>query len=287
MRRGPRLAALLAPAVIAAACGSSGATSIVVSGSSTVEPISARVAEQFAAANSGVAISVSGPGTGDGFKLFCNGETDVSDASRPIKDSEVETCASNGVNFVELKVAIDGLSVLTSPNNSAIECLGYPDLYALVGPESTGFGRWSDASALAIELGSAYAPYPDLALDITAPGEESGTFDTFVELTLEDIAEERGQDGTTRPDYTSTPNDNVIIEGLSGSDTSLGWVGYVFFVENRDKVAAIPIDSGDGNCVVPSDESIADGSYPLARDLFIYVNTDTARQQPLLAAFID
>ncbi|MBT8202367.1 MAG: phosphate ABC transporter substrate-binding protein PstS family protein [Acidimicrobiia bacterium] len=261
--------------------------SIVISGSSTVEPISARNAEKFSAENPDITISVEGPGTGDGFKKFCEGQTDISDASRAIKESEAEDCAANGVDYVELEVAIDGLSVLTSLTNDAVACLDFKDLYALMGPESLGFDNWSDADALAAELGAGHAPYPDAPLVITAPGEESGTYDTFVEFVIEDLAEERGAENAARLDYVASPNDNVIIDGIAGSDTSLGWVGYAFFVENQDKVAALAVDDGASGCVEPTPASIADGSYPLSRPLFIYVNTGKAAEKPELADYVD
>jgi phosphate transport system substrate-binding protein len=260
---------------------------IVISGSSTVEPITARVAEAFGGMNSGVAISVDGPGTSDGFVLFCNGETDFSDASRSIKEEEVATCQENGVEPIEIKVAIDGLSVLTSIANEAVSCLAFTDLYALLGIESTGFANWSDANDLAAELGAPNAPYPDAPLTVTAPGEESGTFDSFVEIVLEGIAEERGQDPNPRPDYVASPNDNVIIEGISGNDTSLGWVGYAFFVENQDVVKALAVDGGDGTCVDPTPETIASNEYPISRPLFIYVDANKLDAKPELVAFVD
>jgi phosphate transport system substrate-binding protein len=280
--------------LVAAACGDDSGSSeggsgdIVISGSSTVEPISSLVAERFAAAND-VSVAVDGPGTGDGFELFCNGETDVSDASRPIKDEEAEICAANGIEYIELRVGIDGLSVLTSPDNDAIECIDFAGAYALVGPESTGFSNWSDAVDLADEVGSDYGgDLPDAPLDITGPGEESGTYDTFVELVIEDEAEERDQDAVTRPDYTSSPNDNVIIDGIIGSDSSFGWVGYAFFVENEGVVKALEISDPDsGDCVAPTDETIASGEYPLSRDLFVYVNQARADEKPALVDFVD
>ena len=258
--------------------------SIAISGSSTVEPISARNAEKFSAANPGAAISVEGPGTGDGFKLFCAGDTDISDASRAIKDAEREECAANGIEFTEYQVAIDGLSVLTSPANSAVACVNYGDMYALVGPESIGFDSWSDANALGAEVGGS-GSYPDAPLTVTAPGEESGTYDTFVELVLEDIADERGQDAAARPDYVASPNDNVIVEGISGSDTSFGWVGFAFYIENTDVLKAIEVDGGDG-CVAPTPETIASGAYPLSRPLFIYVNNQRFEEKPEVKAYV-
>ncbi len=263
---------------------------LVISGSSTVEPISSIVAEDFAAANPGVSYSVDGPGTGDGFALFCNDETDISDASRAIKDEEAAACQENGVSYVELQIAIDGISVITSPRNTDLACLSFGDLYALLGPESQGFATWSDANALADELGNEFgeihAPYPDVPLDVTAPGEESGTFDSFIELALAGPIEARGSDETTRPDYQASADDNVIIENIGGSDSSLGWVGFAFADESRDRVASLEVDGGEG-CVAPTPETIASGEYPISRPLFIYVNTDRAAESPALEAFVD
>ncbi len=303
-----RIGALtLAATVFVAACGGSSGTSapgegtaatgaaagggvtgaINVSGSSTVEPISTGVAEAFAESNSEFTYTVEGPGTGDGFKKFCEGDTDISDASRQIKDEEATTCADAGIEYVELKVAIDGMSVLTSAANTAVACLSFADLYALMGPESTGFAKWSDAATIAKELGS-NTEFPDADLKITGPGEESGTFDSFVELAITKTAEARGQEANTRPDYTASSNDNAIIDGISGSDSSLGWVGFAFAEENRDKVSEIQVAKDvNGTCVAPTPETIADGSYPLARDLYIYVNKAKAAANPAIAAYVD
>ena len=301
--KGIRLAvAGLAVALLAAACGDSSADEanggsgggtvsgeIVVSGSSTVEPISSLVAEKFQSQNPDVSISVDGPGTSDGFELFCNGETDISDASRPIEPEEIQACEANGIEFIELKVAIDGLSVITSTENDQVECLDFTDLYALLGPESQGFNNWSDADALGRQLDAPGVPYPDAPLEITAPGEESGTFDSFVEIVLEGTAEARGipeDDWAPRPDYQASANDNVIIEGISGTPTSLGWVGYAFFTQNEDTVKALAISEEGGECVEPTPETISSGDYPIARDLFIYVNAESARDEAV-SSFVD
>jgi phosphate transport system substrate-binding protein len=259
--------------------------SIAISGSSTVEPISALVGQQFSDANSGVAVTVDGPGTGDGFQLFCSGETDISDASRTISEEEIGLCEEAGIEYLELQVGIDGLSVLTNPANTELSCLTIADMYALVGPESTGFGSWSDADDLAVEAGGS-GGFPDAELVITAPGEESGTYDSFVEFVIADLAEERGQEEVTRPDYTASPNDNVIIEGIQGSESSFGWVGFAFYTQNQDTVKAFEVDGGEG-CVAPTAETIADGSYPMSRPLFIYVNTANMAEKPELAAFVE
>jgi phosphate transport system substrate-binding protein len=268
--------------------------SVFASGSSTVEPITLIVAETLHEQDPSFSYQVEGPGTGDGFALFCNGETDVSNASRPIDPAEIETCEANGVDFVELLVANDGLSVITSARNDAVDCLSFVDLYALLGPESQGIRRWSDAEPLARELvetlgdtfGPATVPYPETQLVITAPGEESGTFDTFVEIVIEPIADERGADHTTRPDYVASPNDNVILEGIAGTRSSLGWVGMAFAEEGAGLVRQLAVDGGSG-CVLPSPETVADGSYAIARPLFIYVDADRARRSEALRAFVD
>jgi phosphate transport system substrate-binding protein len=272
-----------APASAGAASGE-----VTISGSSTVQPISEGVKEAFNATNPDVAVSVDGPGTGDGFKLFCKGETDISDASRKIKDEEKKLCSDAGIDFVELKIAIDGMSILTSTKDTvAPACLSFADLYALVGPESEGFKNWKDAQALATELKSATA-FPDAPLTISGPGEESGTYDYFVESIVTPIATARTKDPNTRKDYQSSPNDNVIVEGIAGSDTSLGWVGYAYAEENLDKVKFIQVSKDPGGaCVEPTKETIADNSYPLSRGLYIYVNKAKAASNPAVAAFVD
>lgn len=297
------LFAAAAVAIVAAACGDDGGTSnggggqdlsgqIVISGSSTVEPISAANATKFNAQYPDVGLRVDGPGTGDGFELFCEGKTDISDASRPIDaEEEVPVCEENGVEFIELKVGIDGITVLTSPENDQIECLNFQDLYALLGTESEGFESWSDASELGQDLGSPHAPYPDMELFVVGPGEESGTYDSFAELTLEDIAyEERGvkEDAAViRNDYQTSPNDSVIIEGLANNESSLGWVGYSFYVNNQDVVRAIPIAEEGDDCVEPTDETIKAAEYPISRFLYIYVNKTKLEENEALAPFVD
>jgi phosphate transport system substrate-binding protein len=304
--RKPFVAGLVALALVGAACGESDGNdaagggggeeqpltgTIFISGSSTVEPISSLVAELFAEENPDVEITVEGPGTGDGFELFCNGETDISDASRPIEQEEIDACAQSGIEYTELEVALDGISVLTSTNNDVATCLNSGDLYALTGPESEGFESWADANDLAAEVDAAAAPYPDMPLDITAPGEESGTYDAYIELSgIIDVALEQGlseaKSETTRPDYQASGNDNVIIDGIAGSDSSFGWVGFSFFEQNQDVVKAFEIDGGEG-CVAPSFDTISDGSYPLSRSLFIYVNNAKAAQSEALQAYVD
>jgi phosphate transport system substrate-binding protein len=293
--------ALALVALALAACGGGSATttvldptattsggdgaSILVSGSSTVEPISALVAEDFMSQSPGVGITVEGPGTSDGFVRFCAGETDISDASRAIREEEAAACAESGVEYVELHIATDGLSVITSPDNADVACLNYGDLYSLLGPESEGFASWSDANTLAGEVGG-NGGFPDAPLVVTAPGEESGTYDSFVELVLADLAEERGADEAARADYQASANDNVIVDNISSNPSSLGWVGYAFFAENAESLKAIEVDGGDG-CVAPTTDTIASFDYPLSRPLYIYVSTTRLAENPALGDFVD
>lgn len=262
--------------------GSGGALSgrVTISGSSTVEPISVRVAELFEEVQPDVQVTVDGPGTGDGFKLFCEGETDISNASRPIKESEAADCANAGIEWIELRVAIDGMAVMTGEDNP-VDCVSFNDIYGLVGPESTGFGSWSDAGS----LGLATSDLPDADLDIYGPGEESGTFDSFVEIVLEHIAEERGQDATTRPDYNANADDNVIIQGIQSSDTSFGWVGFAF-AAHASGVKLLQVDGG-GGCVGATADTIASGEYPVSRSLYIYVKKASAEDNPAVSAYLD
>jgi phosphate transport system substrate-binding protein len=268
---------------------------VIVSGSSTVEPIAATVGDLLEDCGSGVLATVDGPGTGDGFELFCNGETDISDASRPIDEEEAAACDANGVEFVELKVGIDGISVLTNPANSTVECLSFADLYALIGPESEDFDNWSDAQALATELGST-TELPDAPLDITAPGEESGTYDSFTEIVFGDISEARAAEGkitedqveTTRKTYSSQADDNAIVSGIEGSDSSLGWVGFAFAEEAGDGVTEVAVSAEPGGeCVAPTAETIASNAYPISRDLYIYVNAASAEENEAVASYVD
>jgi phosphate transport system substrate-binding protein len=277
-----------APTNAPTAMGVSG--DILVSGSSTVEPVSLAVSEAFRDANPDFGYTVEGPGTGDGFARFCQDETDVSDASRKIKDEEAAACTDASVTYTELKIGFDGITVMTHPD-TPVDCLTFSDLYALFGPESDDFANWTDAQALATELGST-SVFPDLPLQVTAPGEESGTYDSFIEIALQKIADARPtpQEHVLRvpgPNYTASANDNVIVEGVEAGAGSLGFVGFAYYEEAGSAVKAIGIDKGDGNCVTPSSESIADGTYPLSRALYIYPNNARADANPAVQAWVD
>jgi phosphate transport system substrate-binding protein len=295
-------------ALVAAACsddnggetgstgGASGSTAqnlsgtITISGSSTVQPITSLVAELFNEdVSSDVSITVDGPGTGDGFVLFCDGETDIQDASRTIEDEEKTACDKNGIQYVELAVAFDGITVMTNPANSAVTCLDQGDLYALFGPESDGIDTWNGADTLAKQVGGK-GGLPDAPLEITAPGTESGTYDAFIDLAgIEDTALSQGvpedKAASLRTDYHSSPDDNVIITAMEGSDTPLGFVGFAFAENAADQVKILQVDEGSG-CIAPSRDTIADQSYPLSRTLYIYVNKAKI-SDPAIKAFVD
>jgi len=266
---------------------------VYVEGSSTVEPITLAVSEDLAATNPGFSYTVNGPGTGDGFDLFfCTGETDVNDASRTIDEEEVALCQENGVSYVELPIGFDGITVFTHPD-TALECVTFEDLYALFGPESSEFTTWEDAQALAAELGST-TTFPTGPLAITAPGDESGTYSSFIELVTADVAEVRFEEGVITEEeievlgthYTPSPNDNVIVENVSGTPNSLGFAGFSFYDSNSDVLKALQIDAGDG-CIAPSAETIADGSYPVSRLLYIYPSIEKMADNPALIPWVD
>ena len=263
---------------------------IFVSGSSTVEPISTGVAEAFKAANPDFNFTVEGPGTGDGFKKFCAGETDISDASRPIKDEEAEACADAGIEYVELKVAyrrhVGPDLASTTPRSPASAS---PTSTRSSAPSRTGFAKWTDARG---PRQGARAPTPSSPTPTSrspAPARSPARTTRFVELAHRQ--DRRGaRPGRRRPAPTTPPraNDNAIIDGIAGSPTSLGWVGFAFAEENKDKVSEIQVaKDANGTCVAPTAETIADGSYPLSRRLFIYVNKAKAAENPAVAAYVD
>ncbi len=298
MRKGKRWARMLIGSmvltIVASACGddpgdgpgAEGLTgSITISGSSTVEPISGLVAELFNEPNPDVEITVEGPGTGDGFELFCKGEITIADASRPIDEDEVTACEDGGIEYVELEVALDGITVMVN-SASTIECLSTADLYAIFGPESDGINSTTDANALSTAVGGD-GSMPAQDLEVTAPGEESGTYDAFIDLAgIEDTAIENGvaedDAAALRSHYQSSGNDNVIIQAMEGSPNAIGFVGFAFAEGAGDEVKEVAVDAGDG-CVAPTSDTIADGSYPLSRSLYIYPNLAMAEDEAVEA----
>lgn len=237
---------------------------IAIDGSSTVFPITEAVAEEFGSlTDDNVRVVVGISGTGGGFKKFCANETVISNASRPITQKEVDLCASAGVEYIELPVAIDGLSVVVNPENDFVKCLTVEELTTMWSPESEGvITHWNQVNP----------DWPEEEIKMYAPGVDSGTFDYFTEAI-------NGDGGVSRGDFVASEDDNVLVQGVSGDKFSVGYFGYAYYVENKDKVKVVPIDGGDG-CVVPTDEAINNGSYaPLSRPLFIYVRADAAEQK--------
>ncbi len=267
-------------ALAAAACGNTDeggsggggggglAGTVTGDGSSTVFPITQAVAEEFTAQNPDVEISVGISGTGGGFEKFCNGETDIQDASRPIEPSEADLCAKNGVEYVELQVAIDGLSVVVNPANDWTSCLTVEQLKAVWEPGSD-VSSWHQVDP----------SFPDRPLTLYGPGTDSGTFDYFTGAIV-------GEEGASRSDYTASEDDNVLVQGVAGDENALGYFGYAYYVENSDKLKVLAIDGGSG-CVEPTPETINDGSYtPLSRPLFVYVK-EASLANPAVVAFMD
>ena len=241
---------------------------IEVDGSSTVYPITEAMAEEFGrAAGGNVRVTVGMSGTGGGFKRFCAGETQLSNASRAIKAAEKEQCAAAGVEYLELPVAIDGLAVVVHPENTAVTCLTTAELKQLWQPGST-VQRWSQLRA----------GLPDEQIKLYGPGTNSGTFDYFTEAI-------NGKEDESRGDYSASEDDNVLVQGVAGDRYALGYFGYAYYTENQTRVKAVQVDSGEG-CVAPTPETVASGAYkPLSRPLFVYVNK-AALQQPEVAAFV-
>jgi phosphate transport system substrate-binding protein len=278
-----------AAALALAACGGSGASTaptgpggtqgaplsgtVTIDGSSTVYPITEVVAEEFQLANSGVQVPVAFSGTGGGFVKFCTGETDVNDASRPIKaDDEGEglACEANGVEWVELQVAIDGLTVVVNPEADFVTCLTVAELATIYGPDSPQTLLWSDVNPA----------FPAEEVERYMPGADSGTFDYFTE-------EINGETDAATSHATQSEDDNTLVTGVAGDTYAIAFFGYAYYVENSDKLKAVEVDGGDG-CVAPTDETINTNEYaPLSRPLFIYPDVGKAQERPELKAFVD
>jgi phosphate transport system substrate-binding protein len=241
--------------------------SIQIDGSSTVFPVSEAAAEDFMLTNPGVRITVAFSGTGGGFKRFCAGETAISDASRPITQGEMDACAAAGVEYLELPVAYDGLSVVANPAADFVECLSIDELRRIWQPDSD-VSSWSDVRA----------GFPDRELHLFGPGTDSGTFDYFTEEVV-------GTAKASRTDFQASEDDNVLVLGVAGDEGSLGYFGYAYYAENQGRLKLLGVDGG-GGCVLPSDATIEDGTYPLARPLLIYVRTD-ALARPEVQAFVE
>lgn len=280
-RRGIAGVALAAVAAIAlAACNSNSPQTgesngpqltgdVKVDGSSTVAPLSEAAATLFKDDQPKVNVSVGTSGTGGGFKKFCSGETDISDASRPISETEKKLCADKGIKYTELIVANDALSVVVNKENTWASCLTVAHLKKMWDQGST-VKNWKEVDP----------SFPDAPLKLYGPGTDSGTFDYFTGAI-------NGKEKQSRSDYTASEDDNVLVTGVAGDKNALGYFGFTYYEENKDKMKVVKIDSGDGKCVEPSIAAAQDGTYkPLARPLFIYVN-DASLAKPQVKAFID
>ncbi|MEX0641271.1 MAG: PstS family phosphate ABC transporter substrate-binding protein [Pirellulales bacterium] len=237
--------------VLATGCSKS---SIKVDGSSTVLRVSEAVVEEFRKEQPEVRVTVGRAGTGGGFKKLSHGEIDICDASRPINEIERQACEANGIEFVELEIAFDGLTVVVNPKNNWCDCLSVEQLKALWQPESA-VNKWSDLNPA----------WPDREIKLYGPGTDSGTFDYFTEAIV-------GKAGSSRADYSPSEDDNSLVTGVAGDADALGYFGLAYYEENQNRLKVLGIDPGDGKCVIPSQETVRDHSYkPLSRPLFIYV----------------
>jgi phosphate transport system substrate-binding protein len=238
---------------------------IVIDGSSTVAPLATLIAERFESANPGVSVTVGTSGTGGGFEKFCAGETDISNASRAIKDEEVALCGDGGVEYTELLVANDGIAIVANPENDWATCLTVDQLALIWGPDSTAMS-WKDIDP----------SFPNEPLKLYGPGTDSGTFDFFTDAI-------NGEEGASRTDYSPAEDDNVTIQGVTGETGGLGYFGLSYYEENKDKLNLIEVDNGSG-CVAPSAETVQAGAYaPLSRPLFMYVSAAAAERPEVLA----
>jgi phosphate transport system substrate-binding protein len=263
----------LAGALVLGGCGRTGDAddpsaligAVAVDGSSTVAPISEAMAEEFQGANPGVRVTVGIAGTGGGFKRFCAGEIDVADASRPITGDEEAACQAAGIDWAEIPVAWDGLSVVVNPQNDFITCLTVEELKKIWQPNST-VTTWRDVRS----------EFPAQQIKLYGPGTDSGTFDYFTEVIV-------GKAKSSRPDYQASEDDNVLVQGVAGDHYALGYFGHAYAQENQDKVKSVGVDNG-GECVLPTDETITNKTYvPLSRQLFLYVNRAALDRREVLA----
>ena len=238
---------------------------IAIEGSSTVLPITQAAAEGFNQQNPDVQITVGGSGTGDGFEAFCSGDTQIADASRPIKDEEAQTCEENGVEFIELAVAQDGITVVVNPQNDFANDVTLEQLGTLWSPDAEGqVDSWNDVNP----------DWPDQPINLYGPGTESGTFEFFTEKA-------NGKAKESRTDYQASEDDNVLVQGVAGDPNALGYFGFGYFEQNQQQLKALSVDG-----VQPSVESIQSGEYPLARPLFIYVSTQALDENPSVEEFV-
>jgi phosphate transport system substrate-binding protein len=247
-----------------------GQRTIKIDGSSTVYPVTEAVAEEFQRTNKGIQVTVGVSGTGGGFKKFCRGETDISNASRPISKSEMQNCAAQGIKYMELPVAYDALTVVVHPQNTWVKSLTVAELKKMWEPGAQGkINNWSQIRS----------SFPNAPLKLFGPGTASGTFDYFTEAIV-------GKSKSSRGDYTASEDDNVLVQGVTRDKNAIGYFGYAYYEENKGKLKAVPIDGGKG-AILPSPQAVQNGTYtPLSRPLFIYVNAKSA-DKPEVKQFVE
>ena len=242
---------------------------VEVDGSSTVAPLSEAVAEEFKKIYSKANVLVGISGTGGGFKRFVIGEIDISDASRAIKDSETNQAIQNGIDYAELRIGLDGLSVMVNPNNNFVNCLTLTELNLLWKPGSI-INNWNQIRST----------FPNKKIRLYGPGTDSGTFGFFTEIIND-------EEGASRDDYTASEDDNVLVQGIAGDNYSLGYFGYAYYLLNKDKLKVLGIDNEDGNgCIFPDSRAIDSEVYPITRPLYIYVNKFSYNTKPVVKEFV-
>jgi phosphate transport system substrate-binding protein len=245
---------------------------VIVDGSSTVGPLTTGAAEDFREQQPDVNVEVGTSGTGGGFERFCAGETDISDASRPIdEEEEAPVCADAGIEYDDYNVAVDAITMIVNVEDDWATCLTTEQLKKIWEPKAEGkITNWNQVDP----------SFPDVPLTLAGPGTDSGTFDYFTD-------EINGEEGASRTDYNASEDDNVTVQAVAGDEGGLGYLGYTYYEENTDTLKALEVDSGDG-CVAPSAEAAQDGTYvPLSRPLFIYVKTESLTTKPQVAGFVD
>ncbi len=245
---------------------------IRIDGSSTVYPISEAVAEEFGKVNRKDRVMIGVSGTGGGFKKFCNGETDISDASRPIKAKEIKKCKAQGIEYIELPVAFDGLAVVVNPKNDWINAMTVSELKKIWEPSAKGtVTRWNQVNP----------SWPNKKIRLFGPGTDSGTFDYFTKVI-------NGTEGASRSDYSASEDDNMLVHGVSGDQYTLGYFGLAYYTQNKGKLKLVGIDNEDGRgAIQPSLETVNQGTYrPLSRPIFIYVSKKSA-EKPEVKAFVE
>jgi phosphate transport system substrate-binding protein len=259
-------------ALLGAAALPAAAQVVKIDGSSTVYPVTEAVAEEFQKANKGLKVTVGVSGTGGGFKKFCRNETDISNASRPITKSEMDACKAAGIEYYELPVAFDALTVVINPKNAWLKQATVAELKKMWEPAAQGkITRWNQVNPA----------WPDQPMKLFGAGSDSGTFDYFTEAIV-------GKSKSSRGDFTASEDDNVLVQGVAGDVNAIGYFGYAYYAENQNKLKALPIVEKDGKpAVSPSEATVLNGTYqPLARPIFIYVNVK-ATAKPEVKKFVD